>query len=88
MWEEEERSGWAGTLELLGYRDGWHPVASTPLTAGTRHRHPSDGWDPAPGTLSGSTHLFCRQMISGLGLPSALVPSTPLTAGTWRPAPL
>ena len=51
-------------------------------------QHPSDGWDPAPGTLSGSTHLFCSQMISGLGLPSALVPSTPLTAGTWRPAPL
>lgn len=35
-------------------------------------QHPSDGWDPAPGTLSGSTHLFCSQMISGLGLPSAL----------------
>ena len=50
-------------------------------------QHPSDGWDPAPGTLSGSTHLFCSQMISGLGLPSAPAPSTPLTAGTRCPAP-
>ena len=31
-----------------------------------------DGWDPAPSTLPRSTHLFRSQMISGLGLPSAL----------------
>ena len=51
-------------------------------------QHPSDGWDPAPGTLSQSTHLFRSQMILGLGLPSAPAPSTPLMAGTRRPAPL